>query len=115
MNKTSRSSLQKKKNPDLSLSVSQKNPGKIWNTNFEKKNVDIKISISLLFYEPNTSTMFTEKSVTICKQPKYHTHLHKQFAGSFHAVALLVPAPPSTQNKSHFQAKSLATNHIFES
>ena len=82
--------------------------------NFEKKNFNIKITISLLFYEPNKSTMFTEKSVTICKQPKYRTNLQKQFAGSCHILALLVPVPPSTQNKSHFQAKSLAINHIFE-
>ena len=83
--------------------------------NFEKKILNIKITISLLFYKLNTSTMFMEKSVTICKQPKYCTNLQKQFAGSCHTLALLVPAPPSTQNKSHFQAKSLAINHIFES
>ena len=54
--------------------------------NFEKKNFNIKITISLLFYEPNTSTMFTEKSVTICKQPKYHTHLQKQFARPLYRI-----------------------------
>ena len=69
--------------------------------NFENKNFNIKITISLLFYEPNTSTMFTEKSVTICKQPKYHTHLQKQFARPLHRINHVFKPNLSVSRKNH--------------